>query len=60
MDQPGMDANPARGQLNRKNIIFPLSPFAPARSLSTLELNHISPVLHNNATELDILSKPSS
>ena len=27
-DQPGKDANPARGQLDRENEVF-LSPFAP-------------------------------
>ena len=29
MDQSGKVSNPARGQLNRKKYMFPLSPFAP-------------------------------
>ena len=29
MDQPGKVANPARGQLNRENEYFLLSPFVP-------------------------------
>ena len=33
MDQPGKVANPARGQLNRKNI-FSLSAFAPDNLVS--------------------------
>ena len=32
MDQPGKVANPARGQLNRKNEYFP--PFAPENLVS--------------------------
>ena len=34
MDQPGKVANPARGQLNRKKMCFPLSPFAPENLVS--------------------------
>ena len=34
MDQPGKVANPARGQLNRQNIIFPLSPCVPENLVS--------------------------
>ena len=33
MYQPGMVANPDRGQLNRE-IFFPLSPFTPASLVS--------------------------
>ena len=28
-DKPGMVANPARGQLNRENVFFPVPVFAP-------------------------------
>ena len=34
MDQPGKVANPARGQLNRVKIIFPLSAFVPENLVS--------------------------
>ena len=34
MDQRGMVANPARGQLNRENVFFPGSPFAPKNMIS--------------------------
>ena len=34
MDQPGKVANPARGQLNRENEHFPVSPFAPENLVS--------------------------
>ena len=46
MDQPVQVANPARGQLNRENLMFScLSPFTPeslssSLSFSTLRLNH--------------------
>ena len=33
MDQTGMIARPARGQLNRENV-FPLPPFAPENLVS--------------------------
>ena len=34
IDQSGMVANPARGQLNRENIFLFLSPFAPENLVS--------------------------
>ena len=34
MDQPGMVANPALGQLNREKCFFSLSPFAPENLVS--------------------------
>ena len=34
MDQSGKIANPARGHLNKENIIFSLSPFAPDNLVS--------------------------
>ena len=34
MDQPGTVANPCRGQLNREEMNFPLSPFAPDNLVS--------------------------
>ena len=34
MDQPGKVASPARGQLNRENEYFPLSPCVPENSVS--------------------------
>ena len=33
MDRPGMVANPARGQLNRENELFPLTPFVHENSV---------------------------
>ena len=34
MNQQGKVANPARGQLNREDVFFPLSPFAPENLVS--------------------------
>jgi len=45
--QPGMVANSARGQLNRRNNFFLLSPFAPESLVSRVRLGLL--ILHTQA-----------
>ena len=61
MDQPGKVANPARGQLNRKNYVFSLSAFAPENLVSRDGFGRSVPrqpaYLHTHHTESGAYSR---